>query len=56
MFENVMENFIKKAWSWKHSHGGHVNDIVFIIINNKPSAIEWNKNQMIFHKNHAFFL
>ena len=31
-----------------------MNDIVFII-NGNP-AIEWNKNQMIFHKKHAFFL
>ena len=28
---------------------------LFFIINGKPSAIEWNKNQMIFHKKHAFF-
>ena len=29
MCENVMENFIKRAWSWKRSCGGHINDIVF---------------------------
>ena len=27
--ENVMEIFIKKAWSCKRSRGGHMNDIVF---------------------------
>ena len=26
--KNVMENFIKKAWSCKRSRGGHMNDIV----------------------------
>ena len=30
--------------------------ILFFIINGEPSAIDWNKNQMIFHKKHAFFL
>ena len=25
-----------------------------IVLNSKPSAIEWNKNQMIFHKNTRF--
>ena len=30
--------------------------ILFFIINGKPSAIEQNKNEMIFHKKHAFFL
>ena len=29
MCENVMENFIKRAWSCKHSRDGHMNDIVF---------------------------
>ena len=29
MCENVMENFIKRAWSCKRSHGGHMSDIVF---------------------------
>ena len=29
MCENVMENFIKRAWSCKRSRGGHMNDIVF---------------------------
>ena len=27
--ENVMGNFIKKAWFRKRSRGGHMNDIVF---------------------------
>ena len=27
--ENVMENFIKREWSYKRSRGGHMNDIVF---------------------------
>ena len=29
MCENVMDNFIKRAWSCKRSRGGHINDIVF---------------------------
>ena len=29
MCENVMENFMKRAWSCKSSRGGQVNDIVF---------------------------
>ena len=29
MCKNVMENFIKRAWSCKRSRGGHMNDIVF---------------------------
>ena len=29
MCENVMRNFMKRAWSCKCSRGGHVNDIVF---------------------------
>ena len=29
MCENVMENFMKRAWSCKRSRGGHMNDIVF---------------------------
>ena len=29
MCENVMENFMKRAWSCKRSRGGHINDIVF---------------------------
>ena len=29
MCENVMENFIKRAWSFKRSRRGHINDIVF---------------------------
>ena len=29
MCENVMENFIKRAWSCKSSRGDHMNDIVF---------------------------
>ena len=29
MCENVMENFMKRAWSCKRSHGGHINYIVF---------------------------
>ena len=53
--ENVMENFIKRAWSCKRSRGGHISMLLFLIINGKASAFEWNKNQMIFHKN-AFFL
>ena len=28
MFENVMENFMKRAWSCKSSREGHVNDII----------------------------
>ena len=28
MCENVMENFIEKAWSCKRSRGGHMNYIV----------------------------
>ena len=27
--ENVMENFMKKAWSCKRSRRGHINDTVF---------------------------
>ena len=27
--KNVMENFIKRAWSCNRSHKGHMNDIVF---------------------------
>ena len=30
--------------------------ILFLIINGKPSAIEWNKNQIIFHKKIRVFL
>ena len=29
MCENVMENFIIRAWSCKRSRGSHMNDIVF---------------------------
>ena len=29
MCENVMGNFMKRAWSCKRSHGGHINDIIF---------------------------
>ena len=29
MCENVIENFIKRVWSCKHSPGDHINDIVF---------------------------
>ena len=29
MYENVMENFMKRAWSCKRSRGGHMNNIVF---------------------------
>ena len=29
VYENVMENFIKRAWSCKRSLGGHINDIVY---------------------------
>ena len=29
MCENVMGNFMKRAWSCKRSRGGHFNDIVF---------------------------
>ena len=29
MYENVMENFMKRAWSCKLSHRGHMNDIIF---------------------------
>ena len=29
MCKNVMENFIKRAWSYKRSRGGHMTDIVF---------------------------
>ena len=29
MCENVMENFIKREWSYKSSRGGHMNDILF---------------------------
>ena len=28
MCKNVMGNFMKRAWSCKRSHGGHMNDIV----------------------------
>ena len=27
--ENVMENFIRRAWSCKRSSGGHMEDIAF---------------------------
>ena len=39
MCENVMKNFMKRAWSCKRSRGGHIN-ILFFIINGKSSAIE----------------
>ena len=29
MCENVIENFIKRAWSCKRNRGGHMNDIIF---------------------------
>ena len=29
MCKNVMENFIKRAWSCKRSREGHMNDIAF---------------------------
>ena len=29
---------------------------LFCIINGKPSTVKWNRNQMIYHKKHAFFL
>ena len=29
MCENVMTNFIKRAWLCKRSRGGHINNIVF---------------------------
>ena len=29
MCENVMENFMKRAWSCKRSRGGHMHDIIF---------------------------
>ena len=29
MCRNVIENVMKRAWSWKRSRGGHMNDIVF---------------------------
>ena len=29
MYENVLENFIKRGWFCKRSRGGHMNDIVF---------------------------
>ena len=29
MCENVMENFMRRAWSCKRSRGGHMNDIIF---------------------------
>ena len=29
MCENVMENFIKRAWSYKPSRGGHMINIIF---------------------------
>ena len=29
MCENIMENFMKRVWSYKRSHQGHINDIVF---------------------------
>ena len=32
MCENVMENFIKRAWSYKRRRGGHMNDIVFLLL------------------------
>ena len=28
LFENVMEDLIKRAWSCKHSYGVHINYIV----------------------------
>ena len=46
MCENVMENFIKRTWSCKHSRGGDMNDIVlqkthvFLINQNKTSNWE----------------
>ena len=27
--DNVMENFMNRAWSCKRNRGGHINDIVF---------------------------
>ena len=32
MCENVMENFMKRAWSCKRSRGGHMNDIIFPLV------------------------
>ena len=29
MCENIMENFMKRAWSCTRTRGGHINDIVF---------------------------
>ena len=29
MYENIMENYIKRAWSCKRNRGGHINDIGF---------------------------
>ena len=40
MCENVIENFMKRAWSSKRSRGSHIWMILFFIINDKPSAIE----------------
>ena len=55
MCENEMDNFFKGAWSCKVAVEA-IWMILFFIINGNPSTMEWNKNQMIFHKKYAFFL
>ena len=39
MCENVMVNFIKRAWSCKRSCGGRMNEF-FFIVNCKPPVIQ----------------
>ena len=56
MCENVMENFMKRAWSCKRIAVEAIRMILFFIISGKASAIQWNENQMIVHKKRAFFL
>ena len=46
MCENVMENFMKRAWSWNVAVQA-IWMILFFINNGKPSTIKWNKNWMI---------
>ena len=37
--ENIIETFIKRAWSCKRSSEGHIL-ILFLIVNGEPPAIE----------------
>ena len=55
MSENVMEISSKEHGPAKVAVEA-IWMILFFIIEGKPSAIEWNKNQIIFHKKHAFCL